>query len=79
MRKSVLILGVVYLMVWALPQICSAEIDPETAIGVWLFDEGAGKTTKDASGNGLAKALGGLDVEPMDKLAVTWGGIKANR
>ena len=29
--------------------------------------------------HGLAKALGGLDVEPMDKLAVTWGAIKTDR
>ena len=29
--------------------------------------------------HGLAKALGGLDVEPMDKLTGTWGAIKANR
>ena len=29
--------------------------------------------------HGLAKALGGLGVEPTNKLAVTWGAIKANR
>jgi hypothetical protein len=171
MRKSILILGIACLIAWTLPQICSAEIDPETAVGVWLFDEGAGKTTKDACGSweprasahvpdekkwihfaatydsnaknehlvvyvngeragvstrpgdiavtgnaveigrwgggsyfvgiideaaifntvlseddlttivehGLGKALGGLGVEPTNKLAVTWGAIKANR
>ena len=51
MRKLVLILGIACLLAWTLPQICSAEIDPETAVGVWLFDEGAGKTTKDACGS----------------------------
>ena len=30
----------------------SAEIDPETIVGVWLFDEGSGETTKDFSGKG---------------------------
>ena len=50
MQKPILILGIVCLVASTLPQICSAEIDPETAVGVWLFDEGAGKTTKDASG-----------------------------
>ena len=29
--------------------------------------------------HGLAKALGGLGVEPTNKLAVIWGAIKANR
>ena len=30
--------------------IASAAVDPETAVGVWAFDEGAGKETKDISG-----------------------------
>jgi len=29
-----------------------AEIDPETILGIWLFDEGTGNTAEDASGNG---------------------------
>ena len=29
-----------------------AKIDPETVAGIWLFDEGTGKTAKDLSGNG---------------------------
>lgn len=28
-----------------------AKIDPKTVVGIWLFDEGNGKTTKDLSGN----------------------------
>ena len=59
MRKSILILGIVCSIAWILPQICSAEIDPETAVGVWLFDEGAGKTTKDASGKGHDGTING--------------------
>lgn len=31
---------------------CFAEIDPETAIGIWLFDEGGGDVASDSSGNG---------------------------
>ena len=59
MRKSILILGVACLIAWTLPQICSAEIDPETAVGVWLFDEGGGKTTQDASGLGHDGTING--------------------
>ena len=29
-----------------------AAINPKTLVGMWLFDEGTGKTTEDASGNG---------------------------
>lgn len=29
-----------------------AEIDLETCVGAWVFEEGAGKTAKDSSGNG---------------------------
>ena len=28
-----------------------AEIDPETCVGMWLFDEGSGNVAKDSSGN----------------------------
>ena len=31
----------------------SAEIDPDTLVGMWLFDEGKGKVATDASENGL--------------------------
>jgi hypothetical protein len=29
-----------------------AKIDPETIVGMWLFDEGTGEIARDASGNG---------------------------
>ncbi|MDE0682241.1 MAG: LamG domain-containing protein [Candidatus Poribacteria bacterium] len=51
MRKLILIAILTCSMAWMLPQISIAEVDPETAVGVWLFDEGAGNETKDASGN----------------------------
>ena len=50
MRQLILILALTYSIAWMLPQVGIAEIDPETAVGVWLFDEGAGNTTKDSSG-----------------------------
>lgn len=30
----------------------NAKIDPETVVGMWLFDEGEGNVAKDTSGNG---------------------------
>ena len=51
MRQLILILGLTYSIIGILPQVSVAKIDPETAVGVWLFDEGAGNETKDASGN----------------------------
>lgn len=51
MRNLILILALTCSMAWMLPQTGIAKIDPETAVGVWLLDEGGGNTTKDASGN----------------------------
>ncbi|MXV72746.1 LamG domain-containing protein [Candidatus Poribacteria bacterium] len=51
MRKLILIALLTCSIAWMPPQISIAEVDPETAVGVWLFDEGAGNETKDASGN----------------------------
>lgn len=50
MQKLISVLGISFSIFWTLSQICFAKIDPETAVGVWLLDEGAGKTTKDSSG-----------------------------
>lgn len=35
-----------------LADVSNAKIDPKTAVGIWLFDEGKGDKAKDASGNG---------------------------
>lgn len=51
MRKLILILALTYSIAWMLPRVGTTAIDPETAVGVWLLDEGGGNTTKDASGN----------------------------
>ncbi len=50
MRKIVLLLGITCLFGSILPHIASAEIDPEKAAGIWLFDEGAGNDVEDLSG-----------------------------
>ena len=47
-----LIWASVGLIVWALMYTSQSEakIDPETAVGVWLFDEGSGNIARDSSG-----------------------------
>lgn len=59
MRKLVLILGIVCSIAWSLPHISSAKIDPDTAVGVWLFDEGAGNNVEDSSGKGNDGTING--------------------
>lgn len=59
MRKLILTLGIACAIVWMLPGIGATKIDPETAVGVWLLDEGAGKTTKDSSGLGHDGTING--------------------
>lgn len=51
MKKAVLTLGVVCFSLIAV-HIATAEIDFETAVGIWLFDEGAGNVATDRSGAG---------------------------
>ncbi|MGD8501284.1 MAG: PA14 domain-containing protein, partial [Phycisphaerales bacterium] len=36
-----------------------AEVDPETLVGMWLFDEGTGDVAQDSSGNGNDGTLNG--------------------
>jgi len=43
-------LGIVSLLLMAVVSVGLAKIDPETAVGVWLMDEGKGDTTADMSG-----------------------------
>ncbi len=50
MRSLVCIFILTILLGCLLPQVSSAKIDPETAAGVWLFDEGAGSDAMDSSG-----------------------------
>lgn len=50
--KSINILCMILILVTLMfiPQI-QAKIDPKAAVGIWLFDEGKGKTVSDLSGN----------------------------
>lgn len=61
MRNLILILALTCLMVWILPQVSVAKVNPETAVGVWLFDEGTGKEAKDASGNNHHGTINGAE------------------
>ena len=45
-----LLIGIACLFGSMSPHVTSAEIDPEKAAGVWLFDEGAGDDVEDSSG-----------------------------
>jgi hypothetical protein len=51
MKKVLLTLGVVCFSLIAV-HMSTAEIDFDTAVGIWLFDEGKGGVAKDTSGEG---------------------------
>ena len=59
MRRIVLLIGIICLFGYMLPHISSAEIDLEKAVGVWLFDEGAGNDVEDSSGKENHGAING--------------------
>lgn len=63
MRKLILILALACVFAWMLPQTGMAEVDPETAVGVWLFDEGGGDTTADSSGHDHEGTINGAKWE----------------
>jgi hypothetical protein len=53
MRVKYSLIGIVFLFaVGILANSGYARIDPEAAIGIWLFDEGKGNIAEDSSGNG---------------------------
>ena len=53
MKDTILMLVYVVLMVMSsfFANLSYAEIDPQTCVGMWLFDQGEGKVVEDASGN----------------------------
>ena len=51
MKKLLFILGMMCFSLMAV-HISTAEIDFDTAVGIWLFDEGKGGVAKDISGEG---------------------------
>lgn len=48
-------------LLWLQPNVSLAKIDPETAVGVWLFDEGAGDEAEDSSGKENHGTINGAD------------------
>jgi hypothetical protein len=53
MKAKYLLIGVVVLFIAGVLTASSfAELDPETCVGVWLFDEGEGDIAADSSGEG---------------------------
>ncbi len=63
----------------ALANVSYAVIDPETAVGIWLFDEGDGKTAVDSSAMGLDADLenGPTWVEGVFGTAVEFDGASS--
>ena len=63
MRKSIVLkvtlicFGLTDLM-WVAPETGYAQIDQKAIVGIWLFDEGRGKTLSDSSGNGHDGKIG---------------------
>lgn len=48
--KLILVLSIIGIILFTFQ--VKAEIDPNTIVGIWLLDEGAGTTVRDGSGNG---------------------------
>lgn len=54
----------------------SAAVDPETAVGIWLFDEGSGDVAADSSGNGNDGELVGAGwADGVRGMAVEFDGV----
>ena len=49
-RLSLICISIIVISLMLIGQ-SFAKIDPETCVGIWLFDEGSGTTAKDSSGN----------------------------
>ena len=54
------IVGISFIIIsLMLAGVSNAKIDPETIVGMWLFDEGSGNIAKDSSGNGNDGTING--------------------
>ena len=51
MKVRVLLVAITVLFIAMLTNQSYAKIDPKTIVGLWLFDEGSGKSVKDSTGN----------------------------
>jgi len=52
MTRFTVCISLIVVISLMLAGISDAKIDPKTAVGIWLFDEGSGDTAKDSSKNG---------------------------
>ena len=61
MRNLITVFALISTLLLLLPYVSSAKIDPETAAGIWLFDEGAGNDAEDSSGKDNHGTIHGAD------------------
>ena len=61
---AIWICGILICISFMTPDLSSAKIDPDAALGIWFFDEGKGGTAKDSSENGNDGEL--VDAEWVD-------------
>ena len=59
-KSSILVFALFFLTTSLLTSSSYAKIDPDTIVGMWLFDEGSGDTTRDSSGNGEDGDINGV-------------------
>ena len=72
---SVVTSTIVLLTIGILVSSSDAKVDPETTVGIWLFDEGKGDTAKDISKNGNhAKLVGAKWTQGKHGKAVEFDG-----
>ena len=50
--KAILVYGTLICIGLMIPNLSSAKLDADAALGIWFFDEGKGGTAKDSSKNG---------------------------
>ena len=69
--KSRLALACMFVISIVLTGQSSAQIDPETLVGAWLFDENKGDIAEDASGNGNDGTLDRLEQQIKEACGIT--------
>ena len=52
LARAILVSVTLICISFMIPDLSSAKVDPDTALGIWFFDEGKGGTAKDSSENG---------------------------
>jgi concanavalin A-like lectin/glucanase superfamily protein len=74
-RRPTIICASLVFICLMMANISDAKVDPDTIVGMWLFDEGNGDTIKDSSGNGDDGEINGAKwVEGMFGTALEFNG-----